>query len=316
MAAKVLVAGGAGFLGSHIVDRLIEDGHSVFVLDDLSATGGSERYVDKKAQLVVDDVRMVGPDIFSDHVQPFDAVINLVAQPFIPYGTDDPETTASINVCGTSHLLRLISTKWFIQWSSSEVYGSAQTPKMTESHPISPQSFYAATKFMQEVMVREFCEAKHVPWTVIRSFNSFGPRETHPYVIPEIIRQAVTGTIEIGNQTAKRDFIYVEDLARAVSALVACGWACAGGRILNLATGEDHAVYEIIEVVRRVLECEFNVVECRDRLRSNDVSRLTGDASTFSKLTGWSPEVGFVYGMRKTIEWYNKTRKWVYEDGS
>lgn len=315
MADKILVAGGAGFLGSHIVDRLVADDYRVFVLDDLSATGGSKCYVNEKAQLLVKDARQIDPSLFSTISDPFNAVINLIAQPFIPSGTDDPESCASINVMATTKLLNYVRTEWFIQWSSSEVYGSATVPKMSEAHPLRPQSFYASTKLVQEVLAREICCKRGVPWTVLRPFNTFGPRETHPYVIPEVIRQAAVGEVMIGNQTARRDFTYVGDLARAVSALLMRGCGEAAGRTLNIATGEDFAVYEVISIAAQIFGRSVEIIESKDRMRNNDVNRLTGDASEFTRLTGWMPEVEFRYGMRKTIEWFTDRGKWVYENG-
>lgn len=316
MADRILVAGGAGFLGSHVVDGLLKDGRQVWVIDDLSATFGSRCYVNEGAQLIEENVSKITSSTFSSIEEPFDIVINLVAMPFIPDGAHDPESCALTNVVGTATLLHFVRTRWFVQWSSSEVYGTARSPKMSESHLLRPHSFYATTKLIQEILVKEHCDRKGVVWTVLRPFNTFGPRETHPYVVPEIIRQAVSGVVELGCQTARRDFLYVEDLVRAVLAAASRGPGVFGGRTLNIATGEDHAVYEIVKEVGRILGRELETAESVGRMRQNDVDRLTGDASEFSGLTGWKPEVGFEYGLRKTVEWFMEKGKWVYEDGS
>jgi len=319
MSLRVVVTGGAGFIGSHVVEALIEAGHSVLVIDDLSS--GNLDWVHKTALfwhanlLDLDLDRSAYRTSMKTFFSEPDALINMASKTFIPDCEANPEWAIQNNIIACQNALQAIPARWVIQWSSSEVYGNAQEFPIKEIHRPRPISVYATSKLAQECLA---WRRKDATVTVVRMFNAFGPRETHPYIVPEIIRQAESGKIFLGNIEAKRDFTYVEDVGRAVVALLKC-WPEIGRTwgIFNICSGEEQSISTIIDAAARALGRKVDMEVCADRLRERDVQRLQGDSSLFRELTGWRPSVSFEDGITRTVKWFmDNNKRWGYSDGS
>jgi nucleoside-diphosphate-sugar epimerase len=304
---KVLVTGGAGFMGSALSRCLVERGNDVFAFDNL-ATGsvGNLKDVIPHDHLIRGDVESWKFMKTLSSVKPY-IVYHLAADPYIPLSYDYPERFMRTNFQGTLNVLMTCKTfevKRIIHYSTSEVYGSAQTVPMNEQHPTLPQSVYAVSKLAGDQLCRVLAREQDVPVVIIRPFNSYGPRETHPYVIPEIISQlARSDEIVLGNLDARRDFTYVDDTARAVCDLAAKGGI--EGEVFNVGSGKDYSVGEIAGAAGSIMRGGQQKIRIdKSRLRPYDVTRLVCDSSKVRNLTGWKPEIELEDGLRKTLEWY------------
>jgi nucleoside-diphosphate-sugar epimerase len=185
---------------------------------------------------------------------------------------------------------------------------------MDEQHPLAPYSTYSVAKAAADMWAQTLYWEHHLPVTILRPFNTFGPRETLPYFIPEMIRQCLKETvIHVGNLEASRDFTYVDDMADAM--VTALETRDVEGEIINLGTNKTHKMSEILRLIKKELDAEEkDVVIAEERLRLKDLEILVADNTKARKLLGWTPKTNFVQGVRKTIEWYVAHDKtWEYE---
>jgi len=224
-----------------------------------------------------------------------------------------------VNARGTLNVLlasRACKVKRVIYWSTSEVYGTAQTEKMSESHPLNPHSTYAVSKLAADRLCYTFWREHKVPVTILRQFNCYGPRETWPYVIPRIIEQLYSGYVaKLGNMLAERDFTFAEDAARAGVDLMECDEAI--GETVNAGTGVAWPICDILGIIKHLMgktgDGSVNWEIDPSLLRPFDVDRLVCDFSKLNRLTGWMPQTPFHKGLDKTIEWFREHGgKWDY----
>ena len=317
MGEKVLVTGGAGFMGSALTRCLVERDYDVFVYDNF-ATGSSENIkgVIPNDHIIRGDVESARFVRALSNEKP-DVVCHLAADPYIPLSYDYPERFMRTNFQGTLNVLltcRTFDVKRVIHYSTSEVYGSARTVPMSEEHPTLPQSVYAVSKLAGDQLCMVLAREQAIPVVVVRPFNCYGPRETHPYVIPEIVSQlARSNDIVLGNLDARRDFTYVDDTARAVCDLI--DRKEIEGTIFNIGSGKDYSVREIAEVACSLMRASKPTIRVDNgRLRPYDVARLVCDSSKLRRLTGWGPTTSLEDGLRETIQWYKQNEsKWVWE---
>ncbi|HXF51945.1 MAG TPA: SDR family NAD(P)-dependent oxidoreductase [Dehalococcoidia bacterium] len=309
---RVLVTGAGGFIGSHLVERLVEEGADVTAL--LRYTSRGQRgCLEFLAPSVLDCVRPVLGDIrdldaVRDVVKGSDVVFHLAALIGIPYSYAHPQEVIDTNVTGTANVLLAARENGAIErvvlTSTSEVYGSARYVPMDEAHPLQAQSPYAATKIAGDALGESFYRSFETPVVIVRPFNAFGPRQSARAVIPTIIAQALSGSeLRLGALDTVRDFTYVEDTARGFLEVARCG-ACVG-EVVNLGTGRGVSIREVVRLVGEALGKELRVVGDERRLRpeKSEVSRLLADASKAERLTGWRPAVSFEEGLRRTIAW-------------
>jgi nucleoside-diphosphate-sugar epimerase len=307
MGDKVLVTGGAGFIGSALVGSLARDGYEVVAYDNF-ATGTAAHL-----KGVIPHDHIIRGDIESwkfvntiSAVKP-EVVYHLAADPYIPMSYEYPERFMRTNFQGTMNVLMTCKTfevSRIIHVSTSEVYGSAQAVPMNEQHPTLPQSVYAVSKLAGDQLCRVLAREHGLPAIIVRPFNCYGPRETHPYVIPEIISQlAKSNEVILGNIEARRDFTYVEDTARAFCSLAQKEGI--EGEIFNIGNGKDYSIGEIAKIAGLIVRGGDPTIRTdKSRLRPYDVTRLVCDSSKIRNLTGWKPEISLEEGLRKTYEWY------------
>lgn len=309
---RVLVTGAGGFIGSHLVERLVEEGADVTAL--LRYTSRGQRgCLEFLAPAILECVRPVLGDIrdldaVRDVVKRADAVFHLAALIGIPYSYAHPQEVIDTNVIGTANVLLAArengNVERVVLTSTSEVYGSARYVPMDEAHPLQAQSPYAATKIAGDALGESFHRSFGTPVVIVRPFNAFGPRQSARAVVPTVIAQALSGgELRLGALDTVRDFTYVEDTARGFLD-VARSAACVG-EVVNLGTGRGVSIREVVRLVGEAVGRELHVVADERRLRpeKSEVSRLIADASKAERLTGWRPVVTFDEGLRRTIAW-------------
>jgi NAD dependent epimerase/dehydratase len=309
---RVLVTGAGGFIGSHLVECLVEEGARVraFVRytsrSDLGCLDDCSSEVLSEVEVFHGD--LANSEAAANAVAGCDVVLNLAALIPIPYSYVHPREFVSANVVGGINVLeacRRADVDRLVQISSSEVYGTAQTPLIDESHPLQAQSPYAATKIAADQLVLSYRRSFGVPAVIARPFNTFGPRQSARAVIPTIISQALTrDVIELGSIEPTRDFLFVRDTARGI---MRCGSAPAAvvGEVINLGTGVEVSIGEVVTRVLRLVGRELPVVTSDERVRPalSEVERLLADASKAERELGWKPAVTLDEGLRQTVEW-------------
>ncbi len=304
---RYLIIGGAGFIGSHVVDALLSGGHEVVVMDNLIS--GRREFVPKDAEFRWGDIRSPRDlaRIFKNEV--FQRVINLAAQPYIPNCYDDPELFFETNANGTLNVLRAVEEfcpkdARFLQYASAEEYGT-QKGKIDEDVAVRPQSTYGVSKVAADYL----CQVRHkesgIYAIALRQFNCYGPRETHEYVIPEIISQLDKGPkVRLGNIKAERDFLYVGDAARYAIELLEKG---AAGEIYNLGSQGCISIEELARTIGRAMgHKEIEIEIDPKKLRPWDIERLQSDNGKIHKVVSYRPATTFPLGLSLTIDYYRE----------
>ncbi|QGV78436.1 SDR family NAD(P)-dependent oxidoreductase [Streptomyces ficellus] len=305
----VLVTGAEGFIGSTLVDLLVERGARVRAFVHYKPYGdkGNLRHRMDDVEMIAGDVR--DPGRVMDAVAGCDTVFHLAALIGIPYSYDSPGAYVQTNVTGTENVAeacRRHAVRRLVHTSTSEVYGTAITAPIGEDHPLQPQSPYSASKIGADMMALSHWHAFELPVTVVRPFNTYGPRQSARAVIPTILAQLHSGAREIrlGSLAPTRDFTYVTDTARGFLALAECDRAL--GEVVNLGTGEEIAIGDL---ARRLIEASgrdgVDIVVDPARLRpsGSEVERLLSDNTRARDWAGWQPEMSLGEGLKRTSEW-------------
>ena len=307
----VLVTGAGGFIGSHLVERLVAEGAKVRAFVRYNSRGD----IGLLNQLSADALRkmeIIGGDIRDssavlDAAQTVDLAFHLGALISIPYSYLHPREVAESNFLGTLNVLmacRQNKTARMIHASTSEVYGTARYAPMDESHPLQGQSPYSASKIGADKLVESFYCAYDLPVVTVRPFNTFGPRQSGRAVVPAIITQALAGeTIQLGNLDTRRDFTYVDDTVDGfIKAAEAPGIE---GQAFNLGTGQEIRVGELAAKILQMIGRQVELKKEAARLRpdKSEVVRLLSDNSLARQKLKWKPCVTLDEGLARTIEW-------------
>jgi len=316
---KVLVTGADGFIGSHLSELLVREGHDVraFVLYNSEGRRGWIDRIDPDCRDELDihigDIR--DPQSAATAVRGADIVYHLAALIGIPYSYQAADSYVDTNIRGTLNLLQAArdeDIQRFMQTSTSEVYGTAQTVPISEDHPLNAQSPYAATKVASDQLALSFHRSFELPVTVVRPFNTFGPRQSARAVIPTIISQIASGakSLKLGSLHPTRDFNYVEDTARGMVAAASARNTV--GETVNLATGYEISIGDLAAMIADIMgvEIEITADDARIRPKASEVERLLGNPSRMTELTGWralcaGPD-GLRDGLSRTIDWLSR----------
>lgn len=325
---KILVTGADGFIGSHVVEYLTDLGYDVraFVLYNSFSSWG---WLDTLPPHFRQNIDIFAGDVRDSNgvrkaMHGCDAVLHLAALIGIPYSYHSPDTYVDTNIKGTLNILqaaRDLNVLRVVHTSTSEVYGTARFVPMTEEHPLEGQSPYSATKIGADQLALSFYRSFGLPVSVLRPFNTYGPRQSARAVIPTIISQLAAGSrqIRLGAVHPTRDFSYVLDTVRAFKAVLAS--EAAVGQVLNGGSGFEISVGDTARLIAERMGIEMEIVCDTERLRPKDseVGRLFADNSRLRALTGWQPEYGgregFGRGLDATIAWFSRTENAVQKTG-
>jgi NAD dependent epimerase/dehydratase len=312
---RVLVTGAGGFIGSHLTEELVRQGEAVraFVRynsrDEKGLLEDLPKEIREQIEVVAGDLK--DPDGVRKAVKGCSRIFHLGALIAIPYSYVHPFEFVQTNVIGTAHLLNACLDdgvlERFVHTSTSEVYGTAQYVPIDEKHPLQAQSPYAASKIAADKLAESYYLSFGLPISVLRPFNTFGPRQSLRAVIPTIISQAIEGRwIRLGNTRPRRDFLFVRDTVRG---LIECGKGDGAlGKAVNIGTGKDISIQELAEKVLSLMgeKKEIEVEDRRMRPEKSEVMQLLSDTRLAQKLFGWTPRYSLEDGLKETIEWYRK----------
>lgn len=310
----VLVTGAAGFIGSHLTEALVRAGAEVRALARYTSNGGAgwldDSDVRGDVEVVFGDVR--DGDVVAAAIRGVDVVFHLAALIGIPYSYVTPLAYVRTNVEGTLNVLegaRHQDVARIVVTSTSEVYGTAQTVPINESHPLQGQSPYSASKIGADKIAESYHRSFGLPVATIRPFNTFGPRQSSRAVIPTIIAQLLRGPrVELGRTDPTRDFTYVTDTVKGFLAVGSHDEAV--GRVTNVGNGRDVSIGEVASLIAQRMNSEIAIVSDQDRVRPDwsEVQRLVADATLARKL-GWSPSVSLEEGIDRVIDWMRENTK-------
>jgi NAD dependent epimerase/dehydratase len=312
MSKKVLVTGAGGFIGSHLTEQLVRDGHSVRALVRYNGRDDRGNLDDLpgeiQAAIEVDRGDLKDPLAVRKAALGRELVFHLGALIAIPYSYHNPYDVVQTNVLGTAHVLdacranptlaRLVLT------STSEVYGTARVVPIEEDHPLQGQSPYAATKIAADALGESYHRAFGLPVTILRPFNTFGPRQSARAIIPTIISQALSRpAIKLGRLDPRRDLTYVKDTVAGFIAIAGCDAAI--GRVVNIGRGSDVSIGELVELIGRCLGRPITVEVDHERYRppASEVERLLAGTKQAQALWGWQPRYSLEEGLKETIAW-------------
>lgn len=308
----ILVTGASGFIGSHLVEELVKLGAKVRVFVRYTSTGflgmlhDLPKDVLNQIEIVFGDLRDYGSVV--NAVRGTDLIFHLGAVISVPYSYDNPREVVEVNVMGTLNILEAIRNAGnearLIHVSTSEVYGSAMSVPMDETHPRHAQSPYAASKTGADELTRSYIKSFGLRGTIVRPFNTYGPRQSIRAVIMSIIVQGLTrDKIKIGNTKPVRDFTYVKDTVKGLiqSALV----ERTVGEEFNLGTGRGVSISTLVEEIGKILGYPIitEVESRRIRPPESEVDKLISDPSKAVRLIGWNPEISLKDGLENTVKW-------------
>jgi NAD dependent epimerase/dehydratase len=311
----VLVTGADGFIGSHLTQRLLEEGCKVkaFVYyNSFNSWGWIDTFPKEqknKLEIFAGDIR--DPNGVRTAMQGVDVVFHLAALIAIPFSYHSPDSYVDTNVKGTLNVVqaaRDLNTKRVLVTSTSEVYGTAQYVPIDERHPRQPQSPYSASKIGADCIAESFYRSFNLPITIVRPFNTFGPRQSARAVIPTIITQLLNGasSLKLGDLTPTRDLLYVKDTVEGFVAIAKCDELV--GHDVNIATQSEISVGDLARNLVTQIGSDIKIEEDQQRLRpeKSEVFRLFGSNQKLMQYTDWKPKYTLDAGLKETIEWFRQ----------
>jgi len=314
---SVLVTGACGFIGSHLCEELVRRGYRVKALVMYNAVGfqGWLEYcplsIKNEMEIVAGDIR--DPFAVEKAMRDCGSIFHLAALIGIPYSYNAPQSYLETNVSGTLNILQAAinhNIEKIVYTSTSEVYGTACFVPITEAHPLQAQSPYAASKIGAEQLALSYHRSFETPVTIVRPFNTYGPRQSARAVIPTIITQLTSNykSLTLGSLHPTRDFNYVEDVT---AGFIAVGESADTiGQIVNIGSGFEISISDVAKTIAQIMGVEITFNQTQDRVRpsNSEVERLWADNTRIKDLTGWTPKYsgieGFRKGLAKTIEWF------------
>lgn len=307
-----MVTGADGFIGSHLVEKLVSEGYKVraFTYYNLFSSWGwldtIESEILKSVEIVQGDIR---DSFFVDNAsEGMDMIFHLAALISIPYSYHSPESYIDTNIKGTLNILqsaRKHKTGRVLITSTSEVYGTAKYVPIDEIHPRQGQSPYSASKIGADYLSDSFYRSFNVPLTIVRPFNTYGPRQSARAVIPTIITQLLSGRneIKLGSLHPTRDLVYVKDTADGFVKISGCGKLI--GEEVNIATNSEISVGDLADKIIKMINPGAGIIsdDVRKRPENSEVERLFGSDEKIKKFTGWEKKYTLEEGLKETINW-------------
>lgn len=313
--SKILITGADGFIGSHLTEALVMEGHQVkaFALYNSFNTWG---WLDTLPKEIINEIEVFTGDVrdpngVREAMKGMEEVYHLAALIAIPFSYHSPDTYVDTNIKGTLNVLqaaRDIDISRLLITSTSEVYGTAQYVPIDELHPFQGQSPYSATKIGADRLAESFYRSFNMPVTIVRPFNTYGPRQSARAVIPTIITQLLSGKeeIELGALSPTRDFNYVKDTANGFIEIAKSKNTI--GEEINIATQQEISIGQLAEELIRQINPNAKIICDEQRLRpeKSEVNRLLGSNEKIMRLTNWKPNYTFEQGLAETIEFFKE----------
>lgn len=314
MMKTVAVTGADGFIGSHLVEQLLSEGYNVRALSQYNSFNNwgwlEEIAPRERLDIWCGDVRDL--EFCRKFLRGTDTVFHLAALIAIPYSYIAPESYVDTNIKGTLNICeaaRDLELERVLVTSTSEVYGTAKYVPIDENHPRQPQSPYSASKIGGDAIAMSFYNSFNTPITIVRPFNTYGPRQSARAIIPTIISQIAAGAkeIKVGDLSPTRDFNYVTDTCRGFMEIARSENTI--GLEINIATGKEVSMETLFNKISQLMGADVKWIKDPERIRpsGSEVFRLLGNNERISTLTGWHPEVSLEEGLIKTIEWIKKS---------
>lgn len=313
--SRILVTGADGFIGSHLTEYLVDHGYSVRAFcyyNSFNSWGWLDSLPESKLEKIdifTGDIR--DPNGVRTAMKDIDVVFHLAALIAIPFSYHSPDSYVDTNVKGTLNILQAArdnKVSRVLVTSTSEVYGTAQYIPIDEKHPRQPQSPYSASKIGADCMAESFYRSFNLPVTIVRPFNTYGPRQSARAIIPTIITQLLSGKSEIklGDLRPTRDLLYVQDTVRGFMEIAKSEKTI--GEDVNIATNSEISMKDLVDFIRDEINPEAKVLTEEERLRpeNSEVFRLYGSNQKITELTPWKPEYNLHQGIRETISWFSK----------
>ncbi|PLX15522.1 MAG: NAD-dependent dehydratase [Candidatus Muiribacterium halophilum] len=311
---KILVTGADGFIGSNLVESLVDIGADVkaFCYYNSFNTWGwldsfSKEKIDK-IEIFTGDIR--DPNGVYEAMKDIDIVFHLAALIAIPFSYHSPDSYVDTNIKGTLNVVQAakrLKTKRILVTSTSEVYGTAQYIPIDEKHPRQPQSPYSASKIGADCIAESFFRSFDLPITIVRPFNTFGPRQSARAIIPTIISQLASGMkeIKLGSLTPTRDFLYVKDTVNGFIEIAKSQKTI--GEDVNIATNSEISIEKLANTLIKLINPEAKIITDENRIRpeKSEVNRLYGCNKKITTLTEWKQKYSFEQGIKETIEWFS-----------
>ena len=311
---KILVTGAGGFIASHLTEKLVKLGYSVRAFLHYNS---KNHWGWLEESDCLDEIEVISGDIrdydsVENAVSGCDTVFHLAALIGIPYSYISPLAYIKTNIEGTYNILEAARSKGIkvVHTSTSEIYGTAQYVPIDEKHPVNPQSPYAATKSSADLIAISYYRSFELPVIVVRPFNTYGPRQSARAIIPTIISQILNGEniISVGNLSPTRDMTYISD---TIEGFIAAGFSeMTLGEVLNLGTGEEISIEELIKKISSIMNIEIKVESVPERIRpvKSEVERLLSNPTKMKSLTNWKAGISIDEGLSRTIAWMRQKK--------
>ncbi len=313
MQKSVLVTGADGFIGSHLTELLVKEGYKVRAFSFYNSFN-SWGWLDSLDKEILDEIEVFTGDVrdpngVKESMKGIDEVFHLAALIAIPFSYHSPDSYVDTNIKGTLNVLqaaRDLDTSRVLVTSTSEVYGTAKYVPIDELHPYQGQSPYSATKIGADRLAESFYRSFNMPISIVRPFNTYGPRQSARAVIPTIITQLLAGKeeIKLGALTPTRDFNFVKDTANGFLEISKSDKTI--GEEINIATQHEISIGQLADELIRQINPNAKIICDEERIRpeKSEVNRLLGSNEKIQKLTNWKPRYTFEEGLKETIEWF------------
>jgi dTDP-glucose 4,6-dehydratase len=312
---KVLVTGAGGFIGSHLVEKLVRLGAKTFAFvrynsrNDRGLLEILPKDIQQEIEVIMGELR--DPESVRSAVKNKQIVLHLGASIAIPYSYINPRDAVETNIVGTLNILtsaRDYEVERIIQTSSSEVYGTALYSPIDENHPLQGQSPYSASKIGSDKLAESFYLSYNLPISILRPFNTYGPRQSARAVIPTIITQALKfNKIKLGSLHPTRDFNYVDDTVNGFIKISESPNTI--GEVINVGTGKDVSIGELVNKIMSIMGKQLEIETDDQRIRppASEVLKLIADYSKAKELMDWEPQVSLDEGLARTINWFSNS---------
>ena len=308
---NILITGADGFIGSHLTEMIAKEGHSIKALSQYNSFNNwgwlEDANLNSKVEIISGDIR--DQKFCTDITKNIDIVYHLAALIAIPYSYSSPRSYIDTNCIGTLNMCQAAldnNVKRILHTSTSEVYGTAKYVPIDEKHPLQSQSPYSASKIAADSIAMSFYNSFNLPLTIVRPFNTYGPRQSSRAIIPNVISQIVAKEkkITVGDISPTRDFSYVEDTCRAFVKIAEHNNTI--GKVINTGSSSEISIVDLIQLIQSIMGSDLEIYQSKERIRplNSEVHRLFCDSSLLIELTSFKNKFSLEEGLLETVKWF------------